>query len=78
MIDPPKTLAEAQAHRYHKWAGNPRGYPYVPSRCAYEVFRHHLPSQCGRNKGYGPDGLYCRQHALKVGSTADTNEVGPK
>ena len=66
MFDPPKTLEEARAYRYNKWAGNPKGMPYREGRCAYQV--HHWPlfAQCNRKNGRGPAGLYCWQHAKMV------------
>ena len=65
MLDYPKTKEEAQKVRYGSWAGNPNGYPYLHELCAMEVqdhsgFRFH---QCSRKNGYGPDALYCKQHA---------------
>ena len=68
MIDPPKTLEEAQKRVYGTWAGNPRGHKYVKGNCAMEVWPTHgwIPYQCSRKNGHGPDGLYCKQHAKKV------------
>jgi len=69
MLDAPRTREAAEKHRYNKWAGNPKGIPYSPERCAYEVWercRGSLSYQCLRKKGYGPDGLYCKAHARKV------------
>lgn len=69
MLECPKTLEQAKKYRYNEWAGNPRGYAYRPERCAYEVFpnergaHHH---QCLKKKGYGPSGLYCKQHAKRA------------
>lgn len=51
--------------RYGKWAGCPNGRAYDPKRCAEEVqesIRGGLFHQCARKPGYGPDGLFCRQH----------------
>jgi hypothetical protein len=47
--------------RYGSWAGNPKGAPENKARCIVEVFsvRSH---QCGRSRGYGPNGEYCKQH----------------
>lgn len=68
MLDPPKTLEEAKKCRYNKWTGNPKGFQYKEERCAYEV--HDIVGwgqhQCFRKNGYGPNGLYCKQHAKKV------------
>ena len=70
MIDPPQTSAEARAHRYRVWGGQPRGVPYNPYKCAYEVsdaeYRSPLSHQCTRKNGYGPDALYCKFHAKRA------------
>ncbi|CAB5223449.1 hypothetical protein UFOVP383_49 [uncultured Caudovirales phage] len=47
--------------RYGQWGGNPKGHPEDPTRCIEEVWP--FPRQCTRKRGYGPDGLYCKQHA---------------
>ncbi len=65
MLNYPKTKESARKYRYHCWAGNPKGIPYVEGRCAYEVWnngRGICSWQCGHYNGYGPDGLYCKQH----------------
>lgn len=72
MINPPKTKQEAEKIKYGAWSGNPKGYPYNPDFCAYEVpdvVRSVLFHQCCRNPGHGPDALYCRQHAKIVGDS---------
>lgn len=69
MLDVPRTLEEAKQYRYHKWAGNPEGDPYRVGDCAFEVWGQGYGIscwQCLRKNGYGPDGLYCKQHAKKV------------
>ena len=66
MMDNPKTKEEAETYRYAKWAGNPRGFPYRPGYCAFEVFSNWSSYQCTRKAGHGPAGLYCKQHAMKV------------
>lgn len=69
MIDYPRTREEARLYRYSTWAGNPTGTPYRGHRCAMEVWekgRTIFSYQCHRDPGFGPDGLYCRQHAKKV------------
>jgi len=66
MINYPKTLEEAKKYRYNTWAGNPNGTPYDPTRCAYEIFKNFTAWQCTRKNGYGPGGLYCKQHAKIV------------
>jgi len=60
--------------RYNVWAGNPKGYPEVRSDCIEEVassWGFHGFVQCSRKRGYGPDGLYCRQHAKKIEKRAN-------
>ena len=53
--------------RYDKWAGNPKGCPEDETRCIIAVLDftgwHHF--QCQRKRGYGKDGLYCKQHAKR-------------
>jgi len=69
MINPPKTQQQAAQLRYGAWAGLPKGRPYDPGKCAYEVGGNPpvmLFSQCLRKPGHGPDWLYCKQHAKKV------------
>jgi hypothetical protein len=69
MFHEPKTLEEAKLYRYRTWAGNSRGDAYNPMRCAAEVAdggRSCLSHQCGRKNGYGPEGLYCKQHSKWV------------
>jgi hypothetical protein len=63
----PRTLVEAKIYRYGTWAGNPKGRPYNEGKCAYELMHDMLFSQCSRNAGHGPEELYCKQHAKKVG-----------
>lgn len=68
-MEHPKTLEDAMKYRYNRWAGNPKGNEYQPDRCAYEVHergRGILFYQCARRNGYGPAGLYCKQHAKIV------------
>lgn len=54
--------------RYGAWAGDPKGHPYDPKRCAQEVWPATMcygwaPYQCSRRNGYGERGLFCKQHA---------------
>lgn len=52
--------------RYGAWAGAPVEYPERVEDCVVEVSvgrRNALFHQCGRRRGHGPLGLYCRQHA---------------
>lgn len=56
---------EYPKERYGKWAGNPKGHPYNPTRCAYEVFtnnRGYIHHQCVKKRGHGPDELFCKVH----------------
>lgn len=51
--------------RYSEWAGNQKGFPYDNNRCAKEVSRGGrsvLLTQCSRRRGFGRDGLFCKQH----------------
>jgi hypothetical protein len=58
----------AEERRYDCWAGNTKGIPEDKTRCVEEVtdFTGWHPYQCSRKRGYGPDGLYCRQHAKRL------------
>jgi len=54
--------------RYRQWAGSPEGTLEDPTRCIQEVWEQSRmihAYQCLRKRGFGPDGLYCRQHAKK-------------
>jgi len=55
------------SRRYGRWAGNPKGYPEDPERCIERVLPkgEWISRQCQRKRGYGLDGLYCKQHAKK-------------
>ena len=69
MYFTPRTLAEAQAHRYNEWAGNSRGTAFDPTRCAAEIAvggRSCLFKQCSKKPGHGHALLYCKQHARKL------------
>ena len=51
---------------YGNWAGDPKGQKEDITRCIEEVWPRDVgwvPYQCLRKRGYGPDGLYCKQHA---------------
>lgn len=70
MLERPKTLEEARKYRYGEWAGNPKGNPYREGNCAEEAYSNDRSArfyQCTRKNGHGPAGLYCKQHAKKVG-----------
>ena len=66
MLDCPKTVEDARKYRYGAWAGRPNGMPYKEGSCAYKVQSRWIFIQCSRKNGYGPGGLYCKQHAKKV------------
>lgn len=66
MLCPPKTREEAEKYHYNTWAGNPDGTRYRSKYCAYGVWRNWMNSQCSRKPNYGPDNLYCKQHAKIV------------
>lgn len=53
--------------RYGEWAGNPKGYPEVVTRCVESVMDAggYIGKQCDRKRGHGLDGLYCKQHARR-------------
>ena len=56
-----------KSRRYEKWAGKPGGVPENLNNCVENVGFGDVGSpggrQCSRLRGYGKDGLYCRQHA---------------
>ncbi|MEM5810157.1 MAG: hypothetical protein QW156_04695 [Candidatus Aenigmatarchaeota archaeon] len=70
----PKTKEEAKKIKYEDWAGNPNGVPYKEGRCVYAIFKGVTEFQCQRKNGFGPDGLYCRQHAKKLEKWKNSNE----
>jgi hypothetical protein len=55
--------------RYGEWAGNPQGFQEDTKRCAEEVWDRFLMRQCSRNRGHGPNGEYCKQHAKRYATT---------
>ena len=71
-------MSERKEQRYNQWAGNPRGDLEDKTRCIKEVQDSsgwHF-YQCQRKRGYGPDGLYCKQHAKKFDSLRRTKTEG--
>jgi hypothetical protein len=66
MLDYPKTIAEAHHYQYGQRSSNPHGNNYNNERCAYEIWQGMLSCQCSRKNGYGPCGLYCKQHAKQI------------
>lgn len=59
----PKPSADGFRY-YNKWAGNPDGHREDVTRCIEQVSVPGIyqMSQCSRKRGYGPGGLYCKQH----------------
>lgn len=51
--------------RYNRWVGNPNGDAENRNRCVERVVHGYRVSQCRRKRGYGKDGLYCKQHAKR-------------
>lgn len=52
--------------KYNQWAGNPKGNPEDKTHCIEEVWSKDgfgMSYQCNRKRGYGTDGLFCKQHA---------------
>ena len=50
---------------YCRWSGLPKGTMEDPERCLYSVHDEGmsvLSHQCRRKRGFGPDGLFCKQH----------------
>ena len=62
MINPPKTIEEARAHRYGVWGGDPKGCAYEEGNCAESVRNDMGPGahQCARK---ATKGLFCGQHS---------------
>lgn len=59
----PQTREEAKKVRYGEWSGNPKGSAYQADKCAAEVGNMPHFHQCSRAAGFGPEHLYCKQHA---------------
>lgn len=43
-----------------------KGRLEVATRCIQHVWGKYRDRQCSRERGHGPDGLYCKQHAKKL------------
>jgi hypothetical protein len=57
-----------QPRFYGQWAGDKKGVPEDKTRCIQEIWPSSgswVPYQCPRKRGYGKDGLYCKQHAKR-------------
>ena len=61
---------------YGSWAGNPKGVPEDKDRCIERVLgvREWVSHQCSRKRGYGIDGLYCKQHAKIRGMIVESEQ----
>lgn len=62
---------------YGNWAGNPKGTKEDTTRCIEEVrsrFAGDFGHQCTRNRGHGPNELYCAAHAKKLYPPTPMNE----
>jgi hypothetical protein len=65
------TDIEDPGYRYGCWAGYPKGHKQNETKCVKEIScgqRSCLFTQCSRKRGYGHNGLYCKQHAKTVAS----------
>jgi hypothetical protein len=51
---------------YGKWSGCPNGISEDTTRCVQKLWGSYVSYQCSRKRGFGPDGLYCKQHASKL------------
>ena len=59
------TETEGPRKIYGNWAGNPRGTPYNPARCAANVYgseRGAIAHQCHKPRGFGQGELWCKTH----------------
>ena len=56
-------LSSLHRKAYGQWAGQPNGTPPDPARCCEEVHDRFVKfHQCNRNRGYGPEQAFCKQH----------------
>ena len=69
MRNPPRTKEAAKKYIYGLTSFNPEGWFYSQHRCAWEIrpcsLRLYSPFQCNKAPGFGPDKLYCKQHAKR-------------
>jgi len=61
-----RLLQEVAMRRYNKSVNNPEGIPEDPTRCIVEVTGKSTTYQCRRKRGYGPNKLFCKQHAATL------------
>ncbi len=61
---------EPGKRRYGKWGGTPDGFPEVITHCIEQIrpTGQWIARQCGRKRGYGTRGEFCKQHAKKHAS----------
>jgi len=54
--------------RYGIWEGNPKGTKENLNNCIVEVMDGKLliGYQCRRKRGWGKNGLFCKQHAKMI------------
>ena len=60
-----------EQRRYGVWSGNPQGHPEQIGKCIETImsgsgFDSYIGRQCSRNRGHGPNGLYCKQHGKRA------------
>ena len=58
----------AEKRIYGQWSGNKKGSEEDETRCIAKVWNRWngmVSSQCSRKRGYGKNGLFCKQHAKK-------------
>lgn len=77
MRNPPRTKEAAKKYVYGLTSFNPDGWPYNKRQCAWEItpipknIILYSPYQCYKAPGFGPDKLYCEQHAKRLDSRRD-------
>lgn len=59
------TIEEAREQRYGRSTAHPSGARYREGYCLVEITSKNRwnSRQCSRKNGFGPGGLYCKQHA---------------
>ena len=64
MTDPAWYLPECvKQRRYECFIEGHEDRPWTPGQCADYAGRSLHLMRCSRKDGYGPGGLFCRQHA---------------
>ena len=66
-LSAPYNQKDEEPRVYDKSGVNPKGIPEDKTRCIAEVtaWSGWHSYQCQRKRGYGQDGLYCKQHAKR-------------